>query len=99
MAARTTSERRAAGLVRPGAPACAMQPCSTAHQPGIAAQWGEAEDTGARIPRRAVGSSRNSPQLASMTTPPLLRRVRFRVVVFRPFRDELLVGKVHKMTE
>ena len=27
------------------------------------------------------------------------RRVRFRVVVFRPFRDELLVGKVHKMTE
>lgn len=34
-----------------------------------------------------------------MAIPPLLRRVRFRVVVFRPFRDELLVGKVHKMTE
>ncbi|PRW57257.1 DNA-directed RNA polymerase III subunit RPC8 [Chlorella sorokiniana] len=26
-------------------------------------------------------------------------KVKFRVVVFRPFRDELLVGKVHKMTE
>lgn len=25
-------------------------------------------------------------------------RVNFRVVVFRPFREELLVGKVHKMT-
>jgi hypothetical protein len=26
-------------------------------------------------------------------------RVTFRVVVFRPFRDELLVGRVHKMTK
>ena len=25
-------------------------------------------------------------------------RVSFRVVVFRPFQEELLVGKVHRMT-
>lgn len=35
---------------------------------------------------------------ADAACPALPRRVTFRVVVFRPFQEELLVGKVHKMT-
>lgn len=40
----------------------------------------------------------SDPAVSPSLSPSHPARVSFRVVVFRPFREELLVGKVHKMT-
>lgn len=83
-------------LPPPRGPCTAHSRCAaTCQRRGQAIRGAGGADGVLPVPRPAAAVDPACTALHS----PLLRRVSFRVVVFRPFAEELLVGKVHKMTK